>query len=360
MVKRFLSYLVLLLLTFSKAGAASIIHPNDPNILYTGRFDFTDPMAPVFGWPGTSIMANFQGTSIKATFDDGGSNYFYVIIDDGQLYTLDLSSGQQQYNLASGLADSVHKIEIAKKTEGSEGDSSFLGLELDDGKALAPPPARPPLKLEFYGNSNASGYSCECTCDSGDAVYKNNYLAFPGITSRMLNAEYHCISWSGIGMTATSTIITDVWDRILPRTVPSIWNFSNYIPDAVIINLGANDFYWSVPQAELLQAWEDFVTNYLRPVYPDAHIVLANSYGWAIDEPADYVDVAVQNLHDAGDTNVSYVLFPWLWSQAHAVVCEQAGFANILARHPAGEIKLAICQVPAGNLQDTVEVKIFA
>jgi vacuolar-type H+-ATPase subunit I/STV1 len=32
---------------------------------------------------------------------------------------------------------------------------------------------------------------------------------------------------------------------------------------------------------------------------------------------------------------------------------------KIRVNKPAGEIKLAVCQVPAGNLQDTIEVKIF-
>lgn len=323
------------------SGGITFISPDNSNILYTGRVDFSNPQAPVFGWSGVSITANFEGTSINAIFDDGGSNYSYVIIDDGELTTLDMASGEQTYTLADGLSDTVHKIDIIRKTEGYDGHTTFLGFELDNGKTLASPPSRPPLKLEFYGDSHASGLSCECTCDSSDTVYKNNYMAYPGITSQMLNAEYSSISWSGIGIAATNQVITDVWDRTLPNTSGSTWNFSGFIPDAVVINLGANDYYWWGTQEEIMQGWEDFVTNYLRPVYPDAHICFANSYGWAIDEPADYVHLSVQNLINAGDTNVSYVLFPWLWSQAHAVICEQAGHANILAAHLADELGLS-------------------
>jgi hypothetical protein len=330
----------ILLSIVSTAWGASIIYPDDANILYTGRFDFTDPLGPVFGWSGVSITANFEGTSIKATFDDGGSNYFYVIIDEGEPTTLDLDSGEVQYELASGLADAVHKIEIVKKTEGYDGHTAFLGFELDDGKGLAPAPARPAVKLEFYGDSHGSGYSCECTCDSGSTVYKNNYMAYPGITSRMLNAEYSSVTWSGIGIVLTEPVITDVWDRTLPNSPSSTWDFNDFVPDAVVINLGANDYYRGGREGEIVPAWEDFVTNYLRGVYPDAHIVLVNSYGWAFDEPADYVHVAAENLHTAGDTNVSYVKFPWLWSQAHAVICEQAGHANILAAHLAEQLGL--------------------
>ena len=53
-------------------------------------------------------------------------------------------------------------------------------------------------------------------------------------------------------------------------------------------------------------------------------------------------------LKAAGDNNVSFVRFPWLWGQEHAVVNEHAGFANILASHLATELGLP--QPPPSNL----------
>jgi len=48
----------------------------------------------------------------------------------------------------------------------------------------------------------------------------------------------------------------------------------------------------------------------------------------------------VNEIIAAGDANVSFVKFPWLWGQQHAVVNEQAGFANILAAHLATKLNL--------------------
>ena len=327
-------------------GEATVLAADDPNIRYTGRVDFVDPEAPRLSWPGTSIRARFEGTSLAATFDDdNGNNYVAVVIDGGPPTTFRLPQTATSLTLASGLADGTHEVEIVKKTEGccGAGAFSFLGFELDAGKNLAPLPPRPSLRLEFYGDSNPAGYSCECTCDSGSAQFKSAYDAYPAVVSRLLGAEYHSMSWSGIGISSgfTSRPMPGVWNRVIQESATPIWDFAGTPPDAVVINLGANDYYTGATSSEILQAWQAFVTDQLRPVYPAAHIVFANAYGWAFGEPADFVHLAVEGLHAAGDSNVSFVRFPWLWGQEHAVVCEQAGFADRVAAHLAEQLGLA-------------------
>ena len=59
------------------------IPSSDANIRYTGRWDFTDPLAPWVGWQGASIIATFNGTGIIAHIDPGTSTeWFRIIIDD--------------------------------------------------------------------------------------------------------------------------------------------------------------------------------------------------------------------------------------------------------------------------------------
>ncbi len=354
--------LIAVLVLTPRASSAEMISPDDPGILYTGRVDFSDPLAPKLSWPGASIIANFEGTSLKANFDDdNGNNRIYVLIDSEDPVTVRLTAQAAQITLASGLADTVHRVEIVKKTEGccGAGDFTFQGFELDAGKNLAAPPTRPLLKLEFYGDSHPAGYSCECTCDNGNPQYKNAYNAYPATTSRLLGAEYHSMSWSGLGIVPRigQLGLTDVWERVLQGSAVPTWSFDDFQPDAVIINIGANDYYAGESQQDIMQAWESFVTDSLRPVYPKAHIVLVNSRGWAFGEPADYVHLSVANLHAAGDTNVSTTLFPWLWGQQHAVTCEHAGCANILADHlasvlgfPAPTPTATSCLGPTGRI----------
>lgn len=335
--------LALLWVSVERGHAQTEISPSDADILYLGRFDHADPQRPQFGWSGSSIVANFYGTSLAAAFDDQGDNYLYYRIDDGDPVALELEPNLANYQLASGLSDGLHRIEIGKRTEGTQGEVQFHRLLLDEGKGLAPPPARPPLKLVFFGDSNQAGYSAHCICDQGDAKYQGSYWSYPAITARMLGAEYHNISGSGITVSDSSRDwdIGDIWNRTYYGGGNGpVWNFADDAPQAVIINLGANDLYAGQTKAQIKGGWKAFISNRLRPVYPDAHIVIANSYGWAPNEPANYIAEAVDELHNSGDDNVSSVRFPWLWSQAHAVTFEHAGFANILATHLAERLEL--------------------
>lgn len=104
-----------------------------------------------------------------------------------------------------------------------------------------------------------------------------------------------------------------------------------------MINAGSNDSYNGDNRTKVIAGWEDLILNRIRPVHPNAHIVLADSWGWSAYEPANYLSVAVADLNSKGETNVSWVSWPWLWGQSHAVVEEHAGFANILAAHIASQ-----------------------
>ena len=113
---------ILFLLVSVAAHSATIVDPSNPNILYTGRMDLSNSSQPNFSWSGTSIIANFQGTSLSATFSsESGNEYLYVIIDDqvdvNNRIILDLSTSQQTFLLASGLTNGTHKVEIVKLTE---------------------------------------------------------------------------------------------------------------------------------------------------------------------------------------------------------------------------------------------------
>ena len=79
------------------ANAATVISPDNSNIQYTGRIDFSDPMAPILGWPGGHITVNFEGTSVKATVnnlgDGDGNTYYAAVIDDGTPVILENPAG---------------------------------------------------------------------------------------------------------------------------------------------------------------------------------------------------------------------------------------------------------------------------
>jgi hypothetical protein len=336
----------------SLAHSQVSVLPDQSNISYTGRFSFNDPINPAFSMSASSIKINFEGTKADGRFSsEGGSSYLYIIVDgDANPYdrkVLEISDvNESQYKLADNLSEGIHTLELVKLNE-SDTKITFHGLIIS-GKGLVTKPKRPLLQFEFIGDSNTSGWSAWDAYDKGGNEASGAYYTFPGITSRMLNAEYSLIGASGSGVAnRTSWNLTKFYDRIHLKDEISdfnTWNFKNnywnFEPDAIIVNLGANDYYAKTPKQEIKTCWKNFITNQLRKHYPNSHIVLANSYGWAYGEPADYVHEAIEELRASGDDNISFVRFPWLWGQSHAVINEHAGFANILAFHLAKVLNL--------------------
>jgi lysophospholipase L1-like esterase len=314
------------LLPVGTALPASAVDPSDPDILYTGRWADTNPSQPWSYWIGSSIIARFEGTSITATFSAGYSSdldYLRVIIDDDVSNSVKIAVGTSpaSYSLASGLADTVHRIEIIKETD--TGDWLFSGFQLDPGRSLAPLPPRPARRIEFYGDSNLAGYSLESERNESGRQLRGTYFGFAGIASRILDAEYQNVSRSG----ATISGIHDRFDQISYWSATPTWNFAAFPADAVVVNLGANDV--GRPKVQIKQDYHAFLDD-LRAVHPAAHILLYNGWGWDYDEPANYIHEVIA---ERGDPQMSSATFPWLFEQWHGCEYDHAGMAQLLADH---------------------------
>ena len=324
-MKRTFTYLVLLF-TVSSITNAVLIDPSDPNIQYMGRWNFSNPSLPVAAWQGTAITVNFQGTGIKATIDGGapGSHResFRVVIDDdySTTYTFAADAGPKEYTLASGLPDGVHKLVLMKETYWWY-KIVFHGFDVT-GTGLAAPPARPALKMECFGDSNAAGDNI-ATEDNSSGT--GQYFTFPFIAARALGAEMHNLSTSGETISGSH----DKYDRYEWTGENPQWDFSLYTPDIVIMELGANDVVAGSSQEDIIDDYNAFLDD-LRATYPDAHICLLNGYGWDFNETANYTAdvVAARN-----DSNMSYVHHPWVFGQWHGCEYEHAGMARYLVEH---------------------------
>ena len=262
----------------------SYIAPSDDYIQYTGRINFDNPNAPIFYWPGTYIKAKFQGTSLTIKLDDEtGDNYYNVIIDD-QVQApviIDCERGAQDYVVAENLDDGEHTIWLFRRTEGFSGPTTFLGFVLDVDKKLVAMPPKSHRKIEFYGDSITCGMGNEAADDAEDEnnAQRNNFLAYGAITARNLDAEYHCIAKSGIGIMISWFDLTmpEYYDRLNPHDMTSRWDFSRWTPDVVVINLFQIDSWLidrldPVPdEKDIIAAYMDFLGQ-IRSHYAESHI----------------------------------------------------------------------------------------
>ncbi|HTV26049.1 MAG TPA: SGNH/GDSL hydrolase family protein [Polyangiaceae bacterium] len=295
------------------AGGSGAADQGEPGVRFVGRVDTTDAAGARFAWSGTGIIARFSGTEVAVRMN--GAQQYTVVLDGEVQAKLTTTGGADA--IATGLADGEHAVEIYRRTEANQGESQFLGFELGAGQLLAPP-AAPERRIEVIGDSISCGYgnegadeTCGFTPDT-----ENHYLTYGAIAARNVGADLVTVAWSGKGVvcnygdeaTACTEPMPLYYDRTLPNRADSVWDFAQYQPQAVVINLGTNDFSTAVDPTD-----EEFVSAYVellervRTAYPDALILctvgpLLN--GADLTTARTDITTAVQQRIDAGDDQV--------------------------------------------------------
>jgi lysophospholipase L1-like esterase len=302
----------------SGTGGSGGAPSEQPGVRFVGRVDATDASNVRFAWSGTGIVARFLGTSIAARL--GGGQQYTVLIDGALQPKLAPSTATSV--LAENLADGPHVVEIYRRTEANQGESIFSGFDLGAGALLAPP-AAPQRRIEIIGDSITCGYgnegpdmNCGFTPDT-----ENHYLTYGAIAARTLGAELSTVAWSGKGVVCNygddATSCTDpmpaYYDRTLPNRPDSVWTFSAWQPQAVVIHLGTNDFSTMVDPAQA-----DFETAYaallgrIRAAYPDAVILCTLGPGSGAEHTTAlaFIENAVQSRVAQGDAKVTTFELP--------------------------------------------------
>ena len=137
---------------------------------------------------------------------------------------------------------------------------TFVGWKTDG--VAAPPSAPRTRRIELLGDSISAGFGSQgnmrlnklgtCGINHYTSGIKGTYS---WLIAEAFNADLVPIAWSGKGMYANSNGVTGLEDARMPQywyqTLGGVpydwhskpdWDFSTYIPDMIIINLGTNDF----------------------------------------------------------------------------------------------------------------------
>ncbi|HWZ91414.1 MAG TPA: SGNH/GDSL hydrolase family protein [Polyangiaceae bacterium] len=284
---------------------------------FIGRFDMTNPNAPIFEWSGTAISLRFKGTAIGVTLSDGASNVFEVILD-GKHTVVPSIAGSNKYALGTGLSDGPHDLLLYRRTEAFFGDTTFGGFDIDPSAYLPGDPV-PTRRLEVIGDSISAGYGDEGMnpCPFVPAT-ENQYLSYEALAARSVGAELYTEAWSGIGMVSnsggdtTNPRMPERYLETLPATdKTATWDFSKFIPDAVVINLGTNDFSKADPGMIFQTTYTTFVTD-LRGHYPKARLFLAVGPMLGGDQytaAKGYLNGVIAARASAGDKNLVLLEF---------------------------------------------------
>lgn len=281
-MKRFPMFLIsVAFMSFLSTGFACaevLIKPNDVNINYYGRFDFSNSANTVpFNWPGAIIEASFPGPSIGVELSDGSGGYFNVEIDGVLVDSLSPTATTHR-TIKTNLDTANHIIRITLRTNPT--NCSFGGFYLANGKKLAARPSQPTRKMEFIGDSWTAGNVMGQTSGADNLKYYNASLTYARLTSLAYHAQDKLIARGGCGLVKSNGS-----DANMPARYPKIlcdgtanWDFASWIPDVVVIFLGINDFNNGVTDANFRTAYISFI-NTVRGHYPNVPIILIGLAG---------------------------------------------------------------------------------
>jgi lysophospholipase L1-like esterase len=282
---------------------------------YIGRMDWRDPLGPILTWAGSSIKVRFQGTGIalRLIAKERDECWMDLIIDDSEPRKVHINSTNEYIQAAIGFKNGIHTLEVYKRTEAMFGTVQLLGFELPDGGQFLPAPPHLERRIEIIGDSISVGSGNEGkNGDPNIAEHENNTLAYGTLAAQALQAEHHTIAVSGIGLVANYrdervNTMPDQYGRLNALHDDEQWDFTQWIPDIVVINLGTNDSNYSIKETEFVDIYTKLVKR-IRSYYPYAHIIM--TLGPFSDSAIkDHIHKAFTNLREAGDTKVHYFLF---------------------------------------------------
>lgn len=283
---------------------------------YIGRMDWSNPNGPILAWAGSSIAARFQGSAIALSMvlTERNDSWIDVRIDGGEPFQLHIGDTAGKVELAAGLDENtIHTIEVYKRTEAMFGTIQFLGFTLTEGGLFMAPPQHQERKIELIGDSISAGSGNEGKDgDPNIAEHENNSRAYGTLAAQALNAELHTIAVSGIGLTVNYgeerfNTMKDQYELLNPLHEEPAWDFTQCIPDVVVINLGTNDNNYAIDPSEFVNTYTAFVSR-IRVRYPEAHVFM--TLGPFQSSPVkEHIFEAFGKIREAGDDKVHCFLF---------------------------------------------------
>ena len=230
------------------------ISSDDSHIVYMGRISRTVPHMVRFTYPGVSIFANFEGTSLQMKVKPG-SGAFMVEIDDELPYRIN-------YSITCGY-----------------------GVESENPK-------------------DPFTYDTE-----------NHFYTYAARTARALKAQHLVVARSGIGIyrnyagprSGSKDCMPAMYEQVLFTDSTELWNHALYTPDVVCVNLGTNDISLNDYDMDLLTDGYRRFMKKLRSIYPKAKLVLLSGSmtdSQALSDLKKAMDTVADEMHQNGDKEV--------------------------------------------------------
>ena len=312
-----------------------------------------------FFWSASGFEVNSNGSELWAQIAsdyDKFEVWISVWLNGVQTARLMLNKGTNDVCLYRNLpAAKAKNIRVYKETQamGDDDKHRFLLKSLStDGDLLPVTPQ--PLRIEFIGDSITSGEGTVGAKGETDwtSIFFGATKTWAFKLARMVGADFNVISQSGWGVVCG-------YDGNLSHALPKYygevcsvanrfggereWDFSNFEPDWVIVNLGTNDQNPCQSRPDIAEIFEAGVISFLTKIRagnPKAKIVWC--YGMIGHILAEQIERAVDAYKkQSGDDRVQYILLPEIDMEktgalSHPTEAQQQEAADYLRSHIVG------------------------
>lgn len=262
----------------------------------TGRVSWDDGSC-LLAFPGITLESKFTGTEridLEAVLESGDEAYFNIWVNGHALEPLHVVAGKKSYNLVSQLnPEESYDLRLVKRTEAWQGKVRINKLAGDETVEWLTQEELPKRKLMTIGDS--------ITCGSMNEVKEpftreghhssNAEAAYGYVLAKLLNAQLHQVSYGGKGLIRdyqgleSEVTAPQFFERIDPDDPESVWDHRLYIPEAVIVCLGQNDFNAGIiAESVYVSRYITFCKRILE-VYPGAKILLVSSPIHGLQDP---------------------------------------------------------------------------
>ena len=333
-------------------------------VRYLGR---VNPSTKELTWPGTGVAFTFTGTSATIGISSiTGTNSADLFIDGGP--------AQHILNVAGTsistpkLAQGTHNVVLHKRSEANFG-SIFLGAVTTDGQIKTN--TAPTRQIEIIGDSITVGYGLDginpCT---NTAALEDNPLTYSSLAASSLNADYNIIAWSGKGVTRnyvttttdTSPLLPELYTRYGANDADNSYPFpASWNPQAVVVNLGTNDFSYLAYSASGMpyaarptlnaSTYTNALVSFVKSIqkhYPNANFFIVGSPLLSDSYPT------TADAQKTTQTNALRAVVSQIGAKAHFVEWPTQGSSSGCDSHPNAATHAAEAPVLASAIKSVL------
>ncbi|MEO5913139.1 MAG: SGNH/GDSL hydrolase family protein [Luteolibacter sp.] len=307
----------------SHAKGERFVPASDPALLYSGRWDRTDPARPRASWPGFSVSTDFQGQAIQVRMNDSG-NYYNVEVDGKFQQVVGGQRGSHlTYLLADNLGEGIHRVRLQRRNINFNEPTEIEGFVVDEGARLTLPEKSRRKRIEFIGDSYtvAEGNEAVAATLPWEKKYPVTNFAkgYASLLGDAMDADVIAVCRSGSGALCTwkgerEHPMGERYGWTQMESPTPAWTFDEPAPDLVVISLGLNDrnglkgpdgTVSPEASAEFREAYRRLIAQ-VRQRHPKVRIVELSPFPpWAREN----ISAVVAAEKAAGNTDVFYAQF---------------------------------------------------